>query len=208
MTDNNKAIAEILAAAVKAQHEAARAALKAASQLRHDLRYINSMVQMCLEKGDTAEAMRLTRQLDVKLRKADEDDIASMGCDNALPDAVIMRHVRECREDGIATSVQMSPLPPNEEGMPQFALALDTALAFVIGECKKIPVPTHSDEPTRVVRLLGRTQGSQYFLEVAATAQIHGRVLGPAALRQFAAANDAVVECEYDGEMIKLRLLI
>jgi hypothetical protein len=96
----------------------------------------------------------------------------------------------------------MAPMPEDAlQKLPALAVALDAALGYATEMQKK------SNNGTGI-SVLGRAQGRQYFIEISGASKKRGRVLGPSALREFAAAYNAVLEYENEDGTLRMRLLV
>jgi hypothetical protein len=116
------ALLQLYTDALAQQEEAARAAKKAASQVRHDMRHMAAMVSFCVEKNEIEKLLLVADELDKKTRDADATATSHTG--NALLDAAL----RRC-----TAQIQMAHLPelPTEK-------TRDLALALLSADATKI----------------------------------------------------------------------
>lgn len=131
---------------------------------RHDLRHIAQLMQSCLENGDRDGMRELIGNLDRNVSDRENRLAVSPITGDHMIDATFSYYADLSYEAGIDFTVNIDPPVAVKADKTELAVVVANALENAVHACEKVP-----DGEKRAIRVDGRKQGKQYFLEIANT---------------------------------------
>ncbi len=198
------------------QLEIVRESGKELDILRHDMRHYIMLLSACVEHGDLEEAGKLMNSLELSLESANKKCRTYTG--NILIDAILSEYEGRAENGGIRYDVLLA-LPETLKNNPiEFAVVISNALENACIACRKIP-----EGEERVIKVRGRTEGKQFFLEIANTftgtvrideekgrpvTEQAGHGLGTQSIEAFAEKYHAYLRYQAGNGWFRLRLVL
>lgn len=184
--------------------------------LRHDMRHYIMLLSACVEHGDLEEAGKLMNSLKRTLDSVNKKNRTYTG--NILIDSILSEYENRAENNGILYDALLV-LPEKLQNNPiEFAVVISNALENACIACRKIP-----EGKERMIKVRGRMDGSQFFLEIANTyagtvkldeekgmpaAEQAGHGLGTQSIAAFAEKNHAYLRYQAEDGWFRLRLIL
>lgn len=181
----------------------------------HDMRHYLRMQSLCLENGDIQGAMEILESMDSKLEGNWNITRMRIYTRHSLIDAALSYYADRAQKHGVDLTIEIE-LPKHSANLMEFSVVLSNALENAITACEK-----QATGAARQIRLSGRHQMDQYFLEIRNTftgsiefdrlhrpfTRVPGHGYGTQSIVAFSNQHNGTLEYQVQDGWFTLRLL-
>lgn len=131
---------------------------------RHDMRHYINVINTCMENYDWDSVSQVLESMNGSLNHYDNNETLKIYSGEPIIDAALAFFSDRARDKKIEFQVNLRDVPAQTVDITEFSVMLSNAIENAYNACIQIP-----EGQKRIIKVRGRCEKSQYFLEVANT---------------------------------------